>query len=103
MGESAYRDEAVQLSQWCRENDLLPNTAKTQELVIDFRRKKTDIPPLINGDCVDRVSSFRFLGVHIEEDFTWTENTSELLKKAQQRLYFLRVLRRHNFTQRLLV
>ena len=102
--ESAYRDEVVQLSEWCGENNLLLNTAKTQELVVDFRRRKTDIPPLIiNGDCVERVSSFRFLGVHMEEDFTWSVNTSELLKKAQQRLYFLRVLRRYNITQRLLV
>ncbi len=34
---------------------------------------------------------------------TWSLNTSELLKKAQQRLHFLRVLRRNNITQRLLV
>ena len=102
--ESAYREEVVQLTEWCRENNLLLNTAKTQELVIDFRRNKTDITPLfINGDCVERVTSFRFLGVHIEEGLTWAVNTSELLKKAQQRLYFLRVLRGNNITQRLLV
>ena len=43
--ESAYRDEVVQLTQWCSEHNLLLNTAKTQELVVDFRRKKTDISP----------------------------------------------------------
>ena len=33
----------------------------------------------------------------------WGVNTSELLKKAQQRLYFLRVLRGNNISERLLV
>ncbi len=33
-------------------------------------------------------------GVHITEDLSWTNNTAALAKKAQQRLYFLRKLRR---------
>ncbi len=32
--------------------------------------------------------------VHITEDLSWTNNTAALAKKAQQRLYFLRKLRR---------
>ncbi len=35
----------------------------------------------------------QFLGVHITEDLSWTNNTAALAKKAQQRLYFLRKLR----------
>ncbi|KAF7661286.1 hypothetical protein LDENG_00265940 [Lucifuga dentata] len=67
-------------------------------------RNKTDIQPLfISGECVERVSDFRFLGVHIEEDLTWSANTIALVKKAQQRLYFLRILRKNHLTQKLLV
>ncbi len=43
---------------------------------------------------VERVSSTKFLGVHITEDLTWTTNTMSLSKKAQQRLHFLRRLKR---------
>jgi len=86
---------------WCSDNNPFLNTAKTKEFIIDYMKKKTIIQPLIlNGDCV---ADFRFMGVHIEESLTWSKNTSELLKKAQQRLYFLRVLRKNNITQRLLV
>ncbi len=42
----------------------------------------------------ERVSSTKFLVVHITEDLTWTTNTMSLSKKAQQRLYFLRWLKR---------
>uniref|UniRef100_UPI0037E88240 NLR family CARD domain-containing protein 3-like n=1 Tax=Semicossyphus pulcher TaxID=241346 RepID=UPI0037E88240 len=102
--ESVYRDQVERLTAWGRDNNLLLNTSKTKELIVDFTKKKTDIQPLhISGECVERVSDFRFLGVHISEDLTWGTNTAELVKKAQQRLYFLRVLKRHNIPQKLLV
>ncbi|KAL0152345.1 hypothetical protein M9458_052068 [Cirrhinus mrigala] len=44
--------------------------------------------------AVERVSSTKFLGVHITEDLTWTTNIMSLSKKAQQRLHFLRRLKR---------
>ncbi len=63
---------------------------------MDFRRRNsTDHPPLtIDSSTVDRVSSTKFLGVHITEDLTWTTNTMSLSKKAQQCLHFLRRLKR---------
>ena len=51
---------------------------------------------LIGQTCVERVSNFCFLGVNIREDLTWGVHTTELVKKPQRRLYFLRVLRRHD-------
>ncbi len=52
-------------------------------------------PPLtIDSSTVERVSSTKFLGVHITEDLTWTTNTMSLSKKAQQRLHFLWRLKR---------
>ncbi len=62
------------------------------------------MPPLyINGDCVERVTAFKYLGVHISETLSWTINISALTKKAQQRLHFLRVLRKSGLEQRFLV
>ena len=102
--ESAYRDEVERLVGWCSANNLLLNATKTKELVVDYRRKKTVIQPLMIGRvCVEGVSDFRFLGVNIMEDQTWGVNTTGLVKKAKQRLYFLRVLRRNNIPQKLLV
>jgi hypothetical protein len=54
--QSAYRDEVEQLSVWCTENNLILNTTKTKELIIDFRRKKTDIQPLFISGGVWRDS-----------------------------------------------
>ncbi len=62
--------------------------------VMDFRRKSVDHPPLtIDSSAVERVSSTKFLGVHITEDITWTTNTMPISKKGQQRQHVLRRLK----------
>ncbi len=43
---------------------------------------------------VERVSSFKYLGVNISDDLTWTAHIQTQVKKARQRLYHLRQLRK---------
>ncbi len=90
-----YRDEVAQLAEWCGANNLSLNVGKTKEVVMDFRRNSVDNPPLtIDSSTVERVSSTKFLGVHITENLTWTTNTMSLSKKAQQHLHFLPQVKR---------
>ncbi len=51
-------------------------------------------PLMISGTPVERVSSFKYLGVNISEDLTWTAHIQTQVKKARQRLYHLRQLRK---------
>lgn len=61
-----------------------------KRFVVDFRRGHTKHPLLtIEGAAVERVSSIKFLGVHISDDLSWTNNITDLAKKAQNCLYFL--------------
>src|SRR4029434_9781185 len=93
--ETHYRKEVNLLTTWCRDNNLLLNVSKTKGIVVDFRKSHTVHPPLtIDGAAVERVSSTKFLGVHISEDLSWAINSASLAKKAQRRLYFLRKLKR---------
>lgn len=94
--ESAYREEVKQLSSWCSSHNLSLNVDKTREVVVDFRRagKQDHAPLFINGTAVKKVSSVKYLGVHIDDDLTTTTNTSAVLKKAQQRFHCLRRLRK---------
>uniref|UniRef100_A0A3B5KV46 Uncharacterized protein n=1 Tax=Xiphophorus couchianus TaxID=32473 RepID=A0A3B5KV46_9TELE len=65
---------------------------------------KLDIQPkVINGDSRERVSNFKFLGTNISEDLTWNSNSTSVLKKGQQRLYLLRILRKNNLRTEFLV
>ncbi len=47
---------------------------------------------MISGTPVERVSSFKYFGVNISEDLTWTAHMQTQVKKARQRLYHLRQL-----------
>ncbi len=71
--ETNYRSEVSRLAGWCSDNNLSLNVEKTKEIVVDFRRVHSLHAPLtINGATVERVSSTKFLGVHITEDLSWT-------------------------------
>ena len=64
-------------------------------MVIDFRRKKTPTTPLvIKGQTVEMVDSFRFLDTTINKNLKWEDNITSVAKKAQQRLFFFRQLRK---------
>ncbi|KAK3539832.1 hypothetical protein QTP70_013351 [Hemibagrus guttatus] len=67
--ESAYRQEIEQLAAWCSLNNLELNTLKTVEMIVDFRRNTTALPPLtIMNSTVPTVESFSFLGTAISQD-----------------------------------
>ncbi|KAK3508755.1 hypothetical protein QTP70_004232 [Hemibagrus guttatus] len=81
--ESANREEIQRLSAWCSMNNLTLNATKTKELVVDFRKSNSNRHSsiYINGSEVERVSSFKFLSVHISEDLSCHQNTSNLVQK----------------------
>ncbi len=83
--ESAYRQEVKELAVWCSLNNLKLNTLKTVEMIVDFRRNPPALPHSPSWTAL-------WLQCYIES----------IVKKAQQRLYFLRQLRKFNLPQELL-
>ena len=57
------------------------------------------LPLTISNSLVSKVDSFKFLGSIISQDL---KRESNILKKALQRMYFLRQLRKHGLPQELL-
>ncbi|XP_055015777.1 alpha-1,3-mannosyl-glycoprotein 4-beta-N-acetylglucosaminyltransferase C-like [Boleophthalmus pectinirostris] len=45
------------------------------------------------GRDIERVDSYKYLGVHVNNKLDWTHNTDALYRKGQSRLYLLRRLR----------
>ncbi len=77
---------------------------KTKELIVDFRKRQQRhyTPLMIHGTPVERVSSFKYLGVNISENLTWTAHIQTQVKKARQRLYHLRQLRKYRVSPAIL-
>ncbi len=94
--ETTYLVEVERLTSRCQDNCLFLNVSKTKELIVDFRKiqQRPYTPRMISGTPVERVSSFKYLGVNISEDLTWTAHIQTQVKKARQGLYHLRQLRK---------
>ena len=81
---------SVTLSGGARVNYLVLNAGKTKEMIIDFRKKKYQPKPIeIRGDAIERVESYKYLGVTIDSRLSWKQNTDEMLKKVNTRLFCL--------------
>jgi hypothetical protein len=73
---------------WCQDNNLSLNVIKTEEMIVDHRKKWTGHAPiLIDGARVEQVESFKFLGVHITNKLTWSKHTKTVVKRARQKLF----------------
>ncbi len=102
--ETAYREEVRTLTKWCQENHISLNIDKTKELVVDYRRQSREHTPItIDKTPVEQINSFKFLGVHITGDLTWSAHTDAVLKKAHQHLFFLKRLRKFGTSPQILL
>ena len=95
--ETANREEVRDLTVWWKDNNLPLNVIKTKEMIVDYRKKRTEHAPiLIYGAAVEQVESFKFLGVHITNQLTWSKHSMTVVKRARQNLFPLR--RRKRFS-----
>ena len=72
------------------------NEKKCKDMVINFLKyQPTVITPIqLNGIVIERVSSYKLLGVIITNDLSWNEHCDSIHKKATKRLFVLRTLKR---------
>ena len=91
--ENTYMIVVQNVSERCDENILLLNISKTKESVIDFRRNASSpVPFQIKAQQVEIVHQYKYLGTILDDKHVdWTENSTMLLKKGNQRLYFLKM------------
>ncbi|TWW71207.1 RNA-directed DNA polymerase from mobile element jockey [Takifugu flavidus] len=93
--DTEYRELIQDFVDWSLRNNLQINAGKTKELVVDFRRRNNPPPAPVNilGTDVDVVESYKYLGVHLNNNLDWTHNTDALVKEGNSRLFLLRRLR----------
>ncbi len=78
---------------------------KQKEISVNYRKtRKMTLPPLyMHGEEVEKINNIKFLGLYITNDLTWTVNTHYSIKKAQQRPFFMRKLKKAKVPSQLLV
>ena len=91
--ESHLQSDLEDLQRWASENDMKLNGRKCKEMTISFLRCDVDCPPLeIDGHQLERVATFKILGLTINNTIKWSECVDVIVRKSSKRLYMLRVL-----------
>ena len=63
-------------------------------MLIDLRRNKTAIPLTeIENKIIERVNSYKVLGLWIDDNLKWNTNTEKIIKKAAKRLFLLKIIK----------
>jgi hypothetical protein len=77
---------------------------KTREMIVDIRKQQREPPPIhIDGTVEEKVESFKFLSLHITDKLKWSTHTDSVVKKAQQRLFNLRRLKKFCLSPKTLI
>jgi hypothetical protein len=93
--ETVYREEVRDLIVWRQDNNLSINVSKTKEMIMDYRKRRAEQVSInIDRAEMERVESFKFLGVHITNELSWSKHTKTVVKRAQQNLFPLGRLKR---------
>ena len=92
---SKYIDEINKFATYCRTHFIELNVKKTKEMIIDFRKSKAlPDPIIINDHTVERVCTYKYLGVMLNNDLSWSNNTDYIMSKLNSCLYCLRKLKK---------
>ena len=71
--ETAYKEEVRDRAMWCQDNNLSLNVSKTKELIVDCRKRWAEQAPInIARAVMERVKSFKFFGVQITNELSWS-------------------------------
>ena len=80
------------------------NVSKTKEMWTEFRKNQGCPKPIyIKGEAVERVDTYKYLGVFFDSKLNWKENINSVLKKVNLRMYCMRKLRSFGFNSDMLV
>ena len=90
--DNELQHAAEQLADWCSCNGMRLNTRKTKEMLLHFG-KKSDLrairPISIDGTSIERVSTFKLLGIYINCDLSWSSHIDYVVAKASKRIFVI--------------
>ena len=94
--EQKLNSDLTNLCQWFNNNFLTLNVSKCKFVLFGSQRKVRSCSQLslkINDHVLERKDSFKYLGVTIQENLSWSDHIEILSRKISQRLSLLRRIR----------
>jgi hypothetical protein len=85
---------ADQVADWSDANLLNINVKKTKEMLVGPITKLPPPPIALFDQCIERVTSYKLLGVSVTNSLNWDQHVDDICSKANKRLHFLKLLKR---------
>jgi hypothetical protein len=99
-----FLDQLDTFTSYCASNYLELNVSKTKEMIIDYRvDPPTPDAAMIKDSSVDRVETYKYLGVVIDNKLNWHAHIDNLIKKLNSKMFCLRKLNSFNVSPAILV
>ena len=84
------------LVEWSEANKMKLNPAKCKKMEINFMRDPPEQQTVFIGDHVlSKVNNAKVLGIFIQDDLKWETHVQNIEKRANGKLYMLRLLKRY--------
>ena len=82
----SFQEDIHAIFDWVDDNNLSLNVAKCKYMVISRLRNRAIEPPslMLNDQQVERVAQYKYLGVTITDDLSWTAHVNIIASKARK-------------------
>ena len=94
------QSDLINLCTWCNRNKLTINCKKTKYCLYGMRSsikksKMLDIQLSLNANILERVCSYKYLGLILDEHLTYNKHVKEMTKLISHKLYLMSKIRRY--------
>ena len=89
-------EDLTELDRWCDQNKMHINYQKTKFMCFGTWKTLKDAGPLsinVNGEPIEKVTTYKYLGVVMDERLTFNDHVKKTIKCASHKLFLLRKVR----------
>ena len=92
--KSELNNTLIEINNWSVTNNLRINYKKTKTMSLCHSSNAIPDSLHINNNCIENVTSFKLLGVHIDQDMKFRTHIDFIYRKASSRIHFLKQLKK---------
>ena len=91
---SCFNSSIEEIIVWSKLNHMNINWNKTKEMILGSVKDLIAQPLRVEEHVIQRVDSFKLLGLIIDSNLRWNKHVEFICSKASQRLHYLKLLKR---------